>query len=116
MDQDPTGSPSPELDFKRGSALLLCGAAVLFWELVLIRWLGSCVRIVAYYSNFVLVAAFFGLGVGALLARRKIRLNRLVFVAISAANRSGPAPRVPRISCAVSRAETRRWSAACWPR
>ena len=44
--------------------LLICGAAALFWELLLIRWMGSCIRIVAYYTNFVLIAAFFGLGAG----------------------------------------------------
>jgi hypothetical protein len=34
--------------------------AALYWELVLIRRLGSCIRIAAYYSNFVLIAAFLG--------------------------------------------------------
>ncbi len=63
--------------------LLLCAAAALYWELVLIRWLGACVRIVAYYSNFVLITAFFGLGAGALLARRGLRLDRFVFPAIA---------------------------------
>ena len=65
--------------------LFFCGVSALFWELVLIRWFGSCVRIVAYYSNFVLIAAFFGLGVGALLARFSIRLYRLIFPAIGLA-------------------------------
>ena len=37
---------------------------MLFWELVLIRWLGASIRIVAYFSNLVLISAFFGLGVG----------------------------------------------------
>jgi SAM-dependent methyltransferase len=60
--------------------LFLCGAAALFWELALIRWQGSCVRIVAYFSNSILLAAFFGLGVGALLGRfHRLRLERVVF-------------------------------------
>lgn len=59
--------------------LFLCGAAALFWELVLIRWMGSTIRVVAYYSNFVLIAAFFGLGAGALLVRYKFRLRRAIF-------------------------------------
>jgi SAM-dependent methyltransferase len=58
--------------------LLLCGLAVLFWELVLIRWLGGTLRVVAYFSNLVLISAFFGLGVGALLARFSVRLERLI--------------------------------------
>src|SRR3989338_7271542 len=54
--------------------LFLCGAAALFWELVLIRWLGSSIRLVAYYTNFILISAFFGLGAGALLVRYRVRL------------------------------------------
>ena len=58
--------------------LFLLGAAILFWELALIRWLGSSIRIVAYYSNFVLIAAFLGLGVGAISGRYKISIQRLI--------------------------------------
>jgi SAM-dependent methyltransferase len=68
-----------------GLRLLLCGAAALYWELVLIRWTSSCVRIVAYYSNSILIASFFGLGVGALLARRPWRLERLAIPALALA-------------------------------
>jgi SAM-dependent methyltransferase len=63
--------------------LLLCGAAALFWELVLIRWLGASIRIVAYFSNLVLISAFFGLGIGALATRFAVRLER--FIALLAA-------------------------------
>jgi SAM-dependent methyltransferase len=52
--------------------------AILFWELVLIRWLGASIRIVAYFSNLVLISAFFGLGVGALATRFPVRLERLI--------------------------------------
>lgn len=65
--------------------LFLCGMSALYWELVLIRWLSSCIRIVAYFSNFVLIAAFFGLGAGALLARYPWRMQRLIFPAVSLA-------------------------------
>ena len=58
--------------------LFLCGLAALFWELALIRWLGATIRIVAYFSNLVLISTFFGLGVGALLTRFPIRLERLI--------------------------------------
>lgn len=72
--------------------LFLCGALALFWELVLIRWLGSCVRIVAYYSNFVLISAFFGLGAGALLGRfsNKFRLWSFIFLLVFLCILSGP--------------------------
>lgn len=62
--------------------LFLCSLSALYWELVLIRWLGSCIRLVAYYSNFVLIAAFWGLATGVLLTRFSVRLNRLIFPAI----------------------------------
>ena len=63
--------------------LTVCAAAALYWELVLIRWLGSCVRIVAYHSNFVLTAAFFGPGTGALLAGRKRQGQVMLPAAVS---------------------------------
>jgi SAM-dependent methyltransferase len=52
--------------------------AALYWELVLIRWLGTSIRIVAYFSNLVLISAFFGLGAGALLTRLSARMERLI--------------------------------------
>jgi len=65
--------------------LVLCGLAILFWELVLIRWLGASIRIVAYFSNLVLISAFFGLGTGALATRFRWRLERWIapFVAFA---------------------------------
>jgi hypothetical protein len=64
--------------------LFAAGASILFWELALIRWLGSNARLVAYYSNFVLTAAFFGLGVGTLASRHeRLRLQRLAFPLIA---------------------------------
>ena len=52
--------------------------------MALIRWLGSNARLVAYYSNFVLTAAFFGLGVGTLASRHEgLRLQRLAFPLIA---------------------------------
>lgn len=46
--------------------LLLASLAALLLELTLIRWLGAQVRIMAYFPNLVLIAAFFGLGLGCL--------------------------------------------------
>lgn len=61
--------------------LWLCGAAILCWELLLIRWLGSCIRVVAYYTNFILASTFLGLGAGALLVRfRKRTWHGLVYL------------------------------------
>ncbi len=54
--------------------LLLISAVSLFFELLLIRWLSSEIRIFAYFKNVVLVVCFFGFGLGCFLSRRKIRL------------------------------------------
>ncbi len=69
--------------FTPAARLLLCGAAALFWELLLIRWLGSCIRVVAYYTNFVLLSAFLGLGAGALLVGRKTSIRGWVIPALA---------------------------------
>ncbi len=45
----------------------------LFLELLLIRWITSEFRILAYLKNFVLIACFLGFGFGAYVARRRIQ-------------------------------------------
>lgn len=49
----------------------------LFLELMLIRWVPGVVRLVAYYTNLLLIGSFLGLGVGSLLAQRKRNLLSL---------------------------------------
>jgi hypothetical protein len=51
-------------------ALFLSSFLVLFLETALIRWLPAYVRLLAYFSNFILLASFLGIGVGCLLAKR----------------------------------------------
>jgi hypothetical protein len=48
--------------------------AALFLELMVIRWVPAVVRFVAYYSNLMLISSFLGLGLGAMMARRKWNL------------------------------------------
>jgi len=50
--------------------LLLGSALMLFLELALIRWLGSNVVHLSYFSNFVLLGSFLGIGLGFLISRR----------------------------------------------
>lgn len=45
--------------------------------------MGSSVRVVAYYSNFVLISAFFGLGAGALTVRFDHKLWKYLFVVLA---------------------------------
>ena len=50
-------------------ALFVASFLVLFLETALIRWMPAYVRLLAYFSNFILLASFLGIGVGCLLAR-----------------------------------------------
>jgi spermidine synthase len=55
-------------------ALFLSSFLVLFLETALIRWMPAYVRLLAYFSNFILLASFLGIGVGCLMARRRKNL------------------------------------------
>src|SRR4051795_4148332 len=48
--------------------LFLLSSLMLFVELALIRWLGANVVYLSYFSNFVLLGSFLGIGVGFLRA------------------------------------------------
>ncbi|KZS67547.1 spermidine synthase [Mycobacterium kansasii] len=50
--------------------LVLGSSAILFIELVLIRWLGSNVLHLSYFTNFVLLGSFLGIGMGFLISRK----------------------------------------------
>jgi len=50
--------------------LVLGSALMLFLELALIRWLGSNIVHLSYFSNFVLLGSFLGIGLGFLISRR----------------------------------------------
>jgi SAM-dependent methyltransferase len=51
--------------------LFLTSATLLFVELLLIRWIPANVIYVGYFSNFVLIASFLGIGLGILLGRAR---------------------------------------------
>lgn len=55
----------------RDAGVVLAGAAVLFAELAVIRYVPGQIRVLGYFTNFVLLAAFVGCGAGMLLARRR---------------------------------------------
>jgi hypothetical protein len=64
---------SPRADTRAGRAfdVGLCTFAILALELGLIRWIGGQIRIVAYFANLILLAAFLGMGLGVALGRRR---------------------------------------------
>jgi SAM-dependent methyltransferase len=58
-------------------AVFLASFLVLFLEVALIRWMPAYIRLLAYFSNFILLASFLGIGVGCLLASSRRRLFAL---------------------------------------
>lgn len=62
---------------KRDAELFLISVLMLFLELVLIRWIGTEARIFAYLGNLILVACFFGAGMGCYLATRRVAMAHL---------------------------------------
>jgi hypothetical protein len=61
-------------DDSRGARVFLASFLVLFLEVALIRWMPSYIRLLSYFSNFILLASFLGIGVGCLLAPSRRRL------------------------------------------
>jgi len=65
----------------RSVRLILLSFLMLFVELALIRWTASNVIFLAYFSNFVLLGSFLGIGVGFL--RAKARLNLFPYAPVA---------------------------------
>src|SRR5579864_2092406 len=64
--------------------LVLLSFLMLFLELALIRWLGSNVVYLSYFSNFVLLGSFLGIGIGFLRAHARVRLFVFAPLALAA--------------------------------
>ncbi len=55
--------------------IFLTSFTLLFFELICIRWIPSYVRYLSYFMNFVMLAAFLGMGLGIMASsRKKLRL------------------------------------------
>jgi SAM-dependent methyltransferase len=61
-------------DGRSGAGAFLASFLVLFLEVALIRWMPAYVRLLAYFSNFILLASFLGIGIGCLLAGSRYTL------------------------------------------
>jgi SAM-dependent methyltransferase len=57
--------------------ILIVSALILFLELVMIRWIGTEIRIFAYLGNLVLVVCFFGVGLGCYWSTRPTSFGRM---------------------------------------
>lgn len=53
-----SAAPSTKIGFKETAALVLISFLALYLELILIRWIPGCVKIIAYYTNLVLISSF----------------------------------------------------------
>jgi len=63
-------------DGARATRVFLASFLVLFLEIALIRWMPAYIRLLSYFSNFILLASFLGIGLGCLLAPARVRLFR----------------------------------------
>jgi SAM-dependent methyltransferase len=54
--------------------LVLTSGSILFVELLLIRWIPSTVKYIGFFTNFLLMASFLGIGIGILLGKSGRRL------------------------------------------
>ena len=61
--------PAPELH--KPSKIALVSAAILILELTFIRQLPAENHALSYFSNLILMASFFGLGLGCILAKKR---------------------------------------------
>ncbi|MBV9578362.1 MAG: spermidine synthase [Chloroflexi bacterium] len=59
--------------------LFLTSFLALYAELLCIRWMPAHVRFLSYFTNFILLASFLGLGVGILSVRRRLPLGPRTF-------------------------------------
>jgi hypothetical protein len=77
-DAAPTGDSGPQSAGRAllppGLRLFLLSFLMLFVELALIRWLGAMVLYLSYFTNFVLLGSFLGIGIGFLRARSRVNL------------------------------------------
>ncbi len=61
-------------EMRPGLRLFLLSFLMLFVELALIRWTGANILYLSYFSNFVLLGSFLGIGIGFLRARARFNL------------------------------------------
>jgi spermine/spermidine synthase len=63
----------------KGFQLFFTSFLGLYAELLCIRWMPAHVRFLSYFTNFILLASFLGLGVGILSVKRKLPLGPRTF-------------------------------------
>ncbi len=72
-----------EIDVTGRARLIVLSFLMLFVELALIRWTGSNIVYLSYFSNFVLMGSFLGIGIGFLRAKARVDLFPWAIVALA---------------------------------
>src|SRR6266849_3363348 len=76
--------------FRSDVEVFFISALILYLELLLIRWIGTEIRIFAYLGNLILIMCFFGVGLGCYRAARPVQpvpmAANLLFLATLVAN------------------------------
>jgi hypothetical protein len=76
MQDNPEEKSPVAFVFPPGVGLFFASFISLFLELLLIRWVPSIIRVIAYYGNLMLLSSFLGLGCGVLISHRLSALRR----------------------------------------
>src|SRR5437763_4913423 len=83
---EPTPHPSPEPPRRAAAGLFAVSFVILFLELSCIRWFGSTVIFLGFFTNLVLMACFLGMTVGCLAAsKRRDLVNAVIPLTLVAA-------------------------------
>ena len=92
--RDMTSSDSGDAGSQRRAAvdLFLISFLILFLELAAIRWFGSMVVFLTFFTNIVLLASFLGMSVGCLAASRRENLVDRAIPLLAAGAQGGAAP------------------------
>ncbi len=70
-------NPRHDSIFRCDREIFVVSALILYLELVLIRWIGTEIRIFAYLGNLILVVCFLGVGLGCSLSERPLSSWRI---------------------------------------
>jgi spermidine synthase len=71
LDTDATTEQAQKSPRQLRWQLFLTSFVILYFELICIRWIPAYVRYMGYFTNFILLASFLGIGVGILFGQRK---------------------------------------------
>ena len=69
--------PHDRSPLRDDAEVFFVSALILYLELVLIRWIGTEIRIFAYLGNLILVVCFFGVGLGCCWSQQPVSLGKM---------------------------------------